>query len=197
MTILTISNTAAPRTFVCIHGFLGTPNDWVPYCATLTQYGNVALVKLPGHDGAPIGPVSSLSDLADHILNALYDTFPGSSFILIGYSLGGRLAYAMSQIASSDIGYVLYISARLSGLSEEASIRRATQDNHHANLLEKDFNAFLHQWYDLPLFQSPHFDGLKHKRISQCLANHAPTDLAYVLRQFSPAKAEVISKTLP
>ena len=85
MSILTVSNTGAPFTFVCVHGFLGSPEDWAPFCSLLGQYGNVALVNLPGHNGESVGPPASISDIAAHILDDLYKSFPDSSFILIGY----------------------------------------------------------------------------------------------------------------
>ncbi|MGT4622887.1 alpha/beta fold hydrolase [Edwardsiella ictaluri] len=77
-------------TLVWLHGFLGSHREWLAQAQALPQYAHV-LIDLPGHgDSAAL----TVDDFA-RCDAALRDTLRAAgvtSYGLIGYSLGGRLA---------------------------------------------------------------------------------------------------------
>lgn len=86
---LAAASPGAP-TLVWLHGFLGNHREWLAQAQALPQYAHV-LIDLPGHgDSAAL----TVDDFAQSDA-ALRDTLRAAgvtSYGLIGYSLGGRLA---------------------------------------------------------------------------------------------------------
>ncbi|MBS0620420.1 MAG: alpha/beta fold hydrolase [Verrucomicrobia bacterium] len=158
-------------TLIFLHGFLGSKEDWegvLPYL----EYPCVA-IDLPGHGSSPYS-----ENILDTVRTAIA---PYSRKVLIGYSLGGRIAL---QLMDNCDG-VIALSAHL-GLDslQEREERLKTDQIWIEKLRSLPLETFLRQWYAQPLFDGT-FPPRRHKQ--------NPEALARVMEQMSLGKMEKIS----
>lgn len=140
-----------------LHGFTGRGSDWQVLLAALREeagaevFGTVLSPDLPGHGEAP--PATSWSGTLDH-LRLLLDALPRPR-VIIGYSLGGRLALALCAEHPGAVDAAVWISAR-AGLPEEGLRQaRRQEDEAWACRLERvGVASFLAEWKAQPLLQS-------------------------------------------
>lgn len=137
---------------VLLHGFLGAPGSFDPLLAALGEQGPVTAPLLPGHGPAPWLPEGSFDDVVD----ALAARLPaGPPSLLVGYSLGARLALGLAlRHQASFAGAVLIgVHPGLTGRQERET--RASSDSALALALRTGgLAAFVRSWEALPLFAS-------------------------------------------
>jgi len=153
---------------IFLHGFLGSPDDWNP----LIQYIEhpFKALTLPGHCGTPFD------------LSLLEKEIPEKA-IIVGYSLGGRLAMDFARRFPERIDSLIILSAN-PGIESKRE-ERVIQDEKWIAMIENEgMDHFLEQWYAQELFSSFSLtDEIKKKR-----KEHDPKSLIEVLRTLSPAK---------
>jgi 2-succinyl-6-hydroxy-2,4-cyclohexadiene-1-carboxylate synthase len=156
---------------VFLHGFLGTGQDWMRVCSFLADFPCVA-VDLPGHGNAPFREVFELD-------------VDFERFVLVGYSMGGRLAMEYAAKHPERVSSLILISAHPGLLSEDEKQKRLANDAEWAKLLlELPIDEFLSRWYDQPLFH-PFKPDLSAMSIRK---RQNPESLAKALVQFSLGK---------
>lgn len=135
---------------------------------------------LPGHgrsDPAPVDWSAALSMILD-ALEALRLPPP----VLVGYSMGGRLAlYLALRFAGRFKGVVLESTSPGLHSSAERAARRANDERLAQALEQEDLADFLARWYSQPLFATLQ----RHPRFGQVQARRADNDgrrLAQALR---------------
>jgi 2-succinyl-6-hydroxy-2,4-cyclohexadiene-1-carboxylate synthase len=134
---------------VCVHGFLGEPDDWRPLAAALGKPFAVRALALPGHGSPPVKDFES----AARRLAAELRKRPGAH--LIGYSMGGRLALAAALRPGVAVASLTIISASPGIETGLARAERARADDRLADDLERrGLPAFVRDWYAKPLFAS-------------------------------------------
>ncbi len=174
-----------PITILLLHGFLGSHRDWEPYIPSLLEHGNLIVLDLPGHGRSPISHTTSLKQTATHIHRILTACAAHTKWIIIGYSLGGRIAHQLGFLAKKQLLFMIYISANISGLSPHDQVARRQLDTRLSQSLRTDYKGFLKKWYDMALFDSPKFSFIRDSKVKACL-NQDPHRLAIALKQFSP-----------
>lgn len=139
------------QTFVLLHGFTGAPASWDPLVARLPPNARVARPALSGH-----GPARSPSWSAevDRLL-ALLDAESMRGAHLVGYSMGGRVAWGLLAADPTRFCAATLIGAH-PGLSDPAARRRRhEEDARRAEQLEREgLDAFLDAWASLPMWAS-------------------------------------------
>ena len=92
---MSVRGATSKPTLVFIHGFLGRPADWHRVVEQLSERYQCLLLTVPDRDeqGQPLGDWQGLLRACEHHWTALLP----HRFTLIGYSLGGRIALALSQ----------------------------------------------------------------------------------------------------
>ncbi|WVZ74855.1 hypothetical protein U9M48_022979 [Paspalum notatum var. saurae] len=166
-----------------LHGFLGTSEDWVPMMKALAPSARVIAVDLPGHGESQIlqhhvknseefvVTVQLVTDLLSQLMCHITD----GEVVVVGYSMGARIALHMALNEVYKIRGVVTISGS-PGLRDEASRRRriATDKSRAQFLMSCGLECFLQTWYSGKLWASlrehPKFDSLlrtrsKHKNI--------------------------------
>jgi 2-succinyl-6-hydroxy-2,4-cyclohexadiene-1-carboxylate synthase len=134
---------------VCLHGFLGEPDDWRPLAAMLGPRYAVHALALPGH-GSPL--VEDFESGVRQLANELRKR-PGAH--LIGYSMGGRLALAVALQPDVTVASLTIISASPGLETDLVRAERARADDRLADDLERrGLHAFVRDWYAQPLFAS-------------------------------------------
>lgn len=148
---------------VFLHGFLGSPQDFIPLCSYLPECTCIAL-NLPGHNHTPFDP-EFVIDLP--------------RFHLIGYSLGGRIALQQFRHRAESL---TLISTHPGLKTEEEKEKRLKTDAMWADrLLKLPIDEFLDRWYDQSVFK-PFRPDLSMRRL------HNVQDLARALMHYSLAK---------
>ncbi len=139
-----------------LHGFLGSPQDWEGVIGHLPEYSCYALS---------------------------YPFQIPSDSIVIGYSMGGRIALRSSQPK-------ILISTHPGLKTPEEKAQRLLQDQYWIQKLRQEpLESFLKDWYAQPLFESfrkhPEFPKIVSRRVQQ-----DPQVLAQMLEQESLAHQE-------
>lgn len=133
-----------------LHGFAGSPAMWDPVVQGLAN-GDVLLSRplLPGHGLAPRGMHGDFEAAVDGLL-AEHDREP---LLVVGYSLGGRLALGMG--ARRPTLSLLLIGAHVGiGDDGERAARRRWEAEQAAILRERGVEAFIDAWEAMPIFAS-------------------------------------------
>jgi 2-succinyl-6-hydroxy-2,4-cyclohexadiene-1-carboxylate synthase len=164
-----------------VHGFLGSRRDWDPVVETLRATHRCIAVDLPGHGetGAPAD--ESLWDpgaCATALARLLADAGGGAGSVA-GYSFGGRLALQVAAEHPDVVRRAVLVSASPGIAGECKRGQRRIQDERNARRLEKaGLDAFLDEWYGLPLFASLR----AHPRFPAVLARRRRNDAALLAR---------------
>lgn len=139
-----------PVPVICLHGFLGAPDDWTPLAHALGNGFGVRACALPGH-GSP-----AVNDFVDAVrgLQSILRSVPIPPH-LVGYSMGGRIALAAALDPNIALASLTVISSSPGLHSGLERAERARADDRLADDLERrGLEAFVRDWYALPLFAS-------------------------------------------
>ncbi|MDA0577986.1 MAG: 2-succinyl-6-hydroxy-2,4-cyclohexadiene-1-carboxylate synthase, partial [Verrucomicrobia bacterium] len=166
---------------VFLHGFLGAADDWdVIIHALAGEYPCVAS-ELPGHGANlhhPDAQTYTLTGAAANVQRKL-DARGVSSGVLVGYSLGGRVALAMVAAAPTRWRGLVLESVTPGLITAADRAQRVAADEGWALRFEQEPLAeVLRDWYAQPVFapHPPDADLLARR------CRNDPVELAKVLR---------------
>ncbi|MEL7334909.1 MAG: alpha/beta fold hydrolase [Planctomycetota bacterium] len=142
----------------CLHGFMGHPTDW-DFLSSDSNTPGAAAFDLPNAEKCQIHAL----DIESHVdlagpgdwhsdLSSLAGVLPSRS-ILLGYSMGARLALGIALTHPEKVRALVFVSGN-PGLEDLAERRhRANLDQLIASRMESDTpEKFLDWWYQLPVF---------------------------------------------
>lgn len=170
-----------PTPLVFLHGFLGSHLDWIPLIEKLQDRYMCIAIDLPAH-----GKSSYAEDVFSSVEKTLLSlaTIP----ILIGYSLGGRIAFDYGKKHPEKIKSLIALSSH-TGLktAEEKEKRKISDLLWQARLENLSPQEFLTLWYKQPIFSSlQEKPELLHKLL-EMRAYKNPKELSQVFNQVSLA----------
>lgn len=135
---------AIPATF--LHGFTQTANTWLPTVESLPFDISATLIDAPGH-GANINGKKTLTETAHSIADAM------PTGLLVGYSMGARMALHTALIAPSRITQLVLISGTGGIDDEQDRLQRRDADAALASrIVEIGVPAFIQEWLAMPMF---------------------------------------------
>lgn len=141
-------------TLTLLHGFTGSAQTWDTHRTAFAAY-TLFTPDLPGH-GANISPdpADYAIDNAAHSLNAQVAT-QSSPRVLLGYSLGGRVALTMAT-EQPRLFDALILESASPGIADddERAARRAADEALANDLEQRGMAWFVDYWESLPLFAS-------------------------------------------
>jgi 2-succinyl-6-hydroxy-2,4-cyclohexadiene-1-carboxylate synthase len=182
---------------ICLHGFLGQATDWMAFAeAWLSENPGwrICLVELPGHDGRP---PCGVEELALRLIECL-DEEGMASCALAGYSMGGRLALHAALRFPDRFPFFVGVSTTAGLVDREG--RREADLSMAAQLRACDaagFRNFLRDWWNLPVFDSPHKSPEALERFITSRSEHDPALIAECLELWSPGVLEPLWDRLP
>ena len=120
--------------YLFLPGFLGTPEDFTPLLSHLRCPAKVVPLSL---------------EIEEVLLNEPLGT------ILVGYSMGGRIALQMQARYPQHFPSLILLSSHL-GLKtqEERRLQKMREENWLQAMRTLSLDAFISQWYAQPLFSS-------------------------------------------
>lgn len=190
------------QTLVLLHGFTGCAANWSPLFPLLAIPGRRLIAfDLPGHGqaDAPADPERySMAECEADLLAALdmLGVQPREA-ILLGYSMGGRIALST---AFSGFFRALVLESASPGLASAQEREQRRQSDHAlAERIERDgVEAFVAYWEKLPLFASQDHlpDDAKSALHNQRLKNRA-RGLANSLRGVGTGAQPALHTRLP
>ena len=124
-----------------LHGFMGHPSDWDQIRSGLADHESMAT------------PVPDASDWESSV-RTLGEAVPERS-ILVGYSMGARLALGVAIESPSRCGGLVFISGN-PGLEQpaERDQRRRVDDGIAERIENESPDQFLADWYNQPVFST-------------------------------------------
>lgn len=146
---------------VGFHGFTGHPDDFSLLRAHLIPHRWHGPV-LFGHERLP--PANPALPIWPSVVASLADTIPRQS-VLMGYSMGGRLALSVATLSASHLRGLVLIGAT-PGIEDTAARRRRREDDEALAqyILSVPLNEFLTMWSQKPIIASQHRIEAGHKR---------------------------------
>ncbi len=196
--IETLGDTSLPR-IVFLHGFLGSSNDWLPIARQLEKEYCSILVDLPGHGESGIAANSNPDLFFTKTVDALAAELRQTAFppcLLVGYSMGGRIALALLLRHPDLFEKAIIVSASPGLRTREERISRQESDEGVARKIERNFDSFIKAWYEQPLFATlknhPVFQETEQKR-----KINNPQNLASALRLLGTGRQLSLWDELP
>ena len=185
MLTYTTSGDARRPTILFLHGFMGSSKDWTETMAALESRFHCIAPNLPGHGGS-LGLSYPDSYTIEGAAKELIDLLDGpniSKAVIVGYSMGGRLALYFA-LRHPERCAALFLESASPGLETEPEreARRETDEKRAARLETEDFKRFLEDWYRQPLFASLARDEALLRRTIEARRRNDPADLAKSLR---------------
>jgi 2-succinyl-5-enolpyruvyl-6-hydroxy-3-cyclohexene-1-carboxylate synthase/2-succinyl-6-hydroxy-2,4-cyclohexadiene-1-carboxylate synthase len=146
---------SAPPSVLALHGFTGGGADFAPLALALPEW-TWRTPNLPGHAPDPAVPGAPGDDCHPaaciQYLDTISPTPPGVPAVLLGYSLGGRLALRHA-LAHPGRWAALVLIATSPGLADprERAVRQTEDERLAAEILAHGVPTFLEQWQRRPL----------------------------------------------
>ncbi|HQU08556.1 MAG TPA: 2-succinyl-6-hydroxy-2,4-cyclohexadiene-1-carboxylate synthase [Opitutales bacterium] len=177
---------------LALHGFAGLGEDFLPIIEQSPKSWRWILPDLIGH-GQSAGPDELNFYRLDYLMRSLFqiqDQFlNGQNYVLLGYSLGGRIALQYAINHPQQIAQLVLISASPGIRGEEARVQRRNEDEVLAQfLMTHGMDEFVRLWENRPIIasQRKHIPAatFAHMRIRRL--ENKPRALAHALSCFSP-----------
>jgi 2-succinyl-6-hydroxy-2,4-cyclohexadiene-1-carboxylate synthase len=170
-----------------LHGFMGSSHDFDLIISSLSDRFCFLCVDLPGHGQTKVLGSEKYYTMPNTALALikLLDKNKIDRVVLLGYSMGGRLALYLTINFPNYFSKVILESAS-PGLNtiQERELRIAKDRQLATELETENFALFLKKWYDNSLFSSfrehPDFNRTIERRL-----NNNPLELARSLRNMS------------
>jgi 2-succinyl-6-hydroxy-2,4-cyclohexadiene-1-carboxylate synthase len=194
-----LGDPAAPA-LVFLHGFLGRGADWLPVVEQLAPEFHCILPDLPGH-GANTGFDPSQPLTFDSLSADLTHTLAEAGLdrpVLIGYSLGGRLAlHAACRFPERFSALVLESASPGLRSESEREARRRLDDARAARLLEFGLTPFIAEWYRADLWASLRGRPELLAELAQARSGAGAIGAAKALADLSPGRMDPLWDGLP
>lgn len=172
---------------IFLHGFMGSGRIWIPTMHQIAASTHCIALDLPGH-GMTEANLDQLDfdTLADEIIRFLDDNVQQTPLI-IGYSLGGRVALH-TALKYPDRFCGLVLESASPGIEDEAErvVRFASDTVWAEKLRQNDMRSFLTDWYRQPVFSYMESDMIK--RIINKKSSNDPHQLAEIMMRLSQGR---------
>lgn len=175
--------------FLFLHGFMAHSGIWKPVMEQLPDSIYAVAVDLPGHGKT----TADLNNLDFESLSDALDEFISTHFnrpiILLGYSLGGRIAlYTALKYPERFFGLIL--ESTTPGIEDsKAREKRILEDQAKAEKLRNtEIRNYLNDWYKLPVFASLQQRPDLIEKIINKKSGNDPNALAEVVVRLSPGR---------
>ena len=168
-----------------LHGFTGSREAWDHLRPLLGPRFQVLAPDLPGHGESAIDPDTTFDGALDALIGLL-DSRKIERVDVAGYSLGARVALGLCLRAPERVGRLVLESGSPGPRRRRERGERRRDDAALAKVIERDLEAFVRRWEELPIFEGLRRlpDALR-VSLHQRRVSHRPEALAGSLRALS------------
>jgi len=196
-----LSNPRVPSkepVLVFLHGLLGSSEDWQQTQTHLQDYQSIR-IDLPGHGMSALNSCNNFRECCDQISDTLLTQIaPHQPIVLVGYSLGGRIAMtgvALNYFPSLNIQQLIVEGGNFGLVSEAEKQARLDNDQLWATRFSSEpIEQVLSDWYQQAVFSSLNHEQ-RQKLIAKRSANLGQA-VANMLMATSLAKQDYLLDTL-
>ncbi len=152
---VTPSKAGLPLVF--LHGFLGNHQDWQPVFDKLAQQHTCIALDLPGHGASSHikAPLDNGFAATSRLIGQTLTELGVNAYILIGYSLGGRIALYHARRQPQGIKALVLESSHTGLSSEPEKQQRLLADQNWAKRWSSQaITETLALWYQQGVFDS-------------------------------------------
>jgi len=154
-----------------LHGFMGCTDDWLPIFEQLPAKYNYVALDIVGH-GKSDPPSSSIHYTLDSIISQIKfvkDHLTKDKIILLGYSMGGRVALNYAVTYPDDLKGLILESSSAGIKNEEDRQKRYEEDLKLVEFIEThSLEEFVEIWQDKEIFNTQRrFSNDKLKKIKK------------------------------
>lgn len=138
-----------------LHGFMGSSKVFDHLIEELTSSCNPITIDLAGH-GETESPEESELYTVERQVKQLYSVIQRLQFddlYIYGYSMGGRLTFQLVASHSNLFSGAIIESSHCGIAAEDERLDRQMMDENRAQQIERDYDGFIEDWGNLPLFQ--------------------------------------------
>ena len=93
---------------IILHGLFGSGSNWRTVARALAQTNTVYLVDLRNHGASPWAETMSYAQMAGDV-NALIQTLALNAPIVLGHSMGGKVAMALALLYPEQVGQIIVV----------------------------------------------------------------------------------------
>lgn len=172
-----------------LHGFTCSSADLTPLMIRLSENFFPLALDLTGHGDSP-KPASVEPYFLENQVLLLQEVILGLDLkkpVLLGYSMGGRLATGFALKHQDLISALILLSTSFGIEKKSERLERLRRDLLLAESIEREgIEKFITRWMNLPLFSR--YEGLpeeEYERIKGLKLRNSPAALACSLRGFS------------
>ena len=141
-------------TIMLLHGFLSSKESMRTIAESLSNLRNVILVDLPGFGGTNSTSHNyGMENIVSGLIN-IADLHNIGTFDVLGYSMGGRTALAMTSHFPERIEKCILESASPGIPDADKRAERLAVDTERSEFIVNDYDKFLEFWQGMPLFQT-------------------------------------------
>lgn len=142
---------------VFLHGFTGDSRDWADFAERVAICRPWVAIDLLGHGKTSAPAIFSRYHMHEQVadLEAVFNYLDIPSFMLLGYSMGGRVALAYTISLPMRVAGLILESASPGLRTEQERVNRRADDAKLATqILELGTVNFVEKWGKTPLFSS-------------------------------------------
>ena len=141
---MTLRRPAAGPSVVALHGFTGTPEDWLP----VTEGWDLTAPWMPGH-GVQARRRCTMEGAVKHVLTEM----PAQPWVL-GYSMGARVALSVAVAAPHRVRGMVLVGGTPGLQGAERNTRMAADEALAERIERGGMASFLAYWRTVPVLAS-------------------------------------------
>lgn len=180
---------------IFLHGFMGSGEVFDGLIKLLKPFCNPITIDLLGH-GQTEHAVSIQQFKTENQVKGLAEIISitvGSPCFLYGYSMGGRLALQFAAAYPKMLKGLILESTNPGLTTHKERQERQRIDEGRAQSIQNDFNAFLNNWEQLPLFEKSFANPEALNRYHQIQKQNNARQMAMCLRGFGTGQMPAIN----
>lgn len=145
----------AKQDIIILHGLFGISDNWVGFARQFSKHSRVIIPDLRNHGQSPHSDSFELHDLVQDLYNVIEET-KSKSPILLGHSLGGRIAMRFALLYPEHISKLIVV---------DISLRSVRLKPEHTAIIDVMKNFPLEQMQSLQQIKDYLVEHIKHDKL--------------------------------
>ena len=175
----------AKQDIIILHGLFGVSDNWVGFARQFSKYSRVIIPDIRNHGQSPHSDSFEQDDLVQDLYNVIKET-KSQSPILLGHSLGGRIAMRFALLYPELISNLIVV---------DMSLRSVRQKPEHTAIIEVMKNFPIEQMHSLAQIKEYLAQQIKHEKlIKVVIKNIRKTESGFEWKVYFKPLIELFNK---